>query len=175
MPVRQACGKHYLPVLITTVILILPTWMLHLKSFLRAAYTPELDENKFPPTLQVRSVHNTPIEGLWHWFLQTFGINIKDTIRHGFEIGIYNPNNDIHPYVWVVLHLPNFPCSFTIYLLEDNYFIGYGQKYYKINLTNLLNTGITTRSALRLRSLTCQARPQGMGLLFLLHPLKIAE
>ena len=165
MPVRQACGKHYLPVLIT--------WIFHLKSILRAAYTPELDENKFPPTLQVRSIHNTPIEGMWHWFLQTFGINIKDIIRQGFEIGIYNPNNAIHPYV--VPHSPIFPCSFMIHLLEDNYFTGYGQRYYKISSTNLSNTGITTRFALRLRSLTCQARPQGMGLLFPLHPLKIAE
>jgi hypothetical protein len=38
-PVKQACGKHYLPVLIA--------WICRLKSILRAAYTPELDENKF--------------------------------------------------------------------------------------------------------------------------------
>ncbi|KAF8814344.1 hypothetical protein BYT27DRAFT_7082446, partial [Phlegmacium glaucopus] len=49
-----------------------------------------------PPMLQMRSVHNTPIEGLWHWFLQTFGVNIKDTIRGGFQAGIYNPNNVVH-------------------------------------------------------------------------------
>lgn len=48
--------------------------------------------------LQMRSVHNTPIEGLWHWFLQTFGVNIKDIIRSGFTTGIYNPNNLVHPY-----------------------------------------------------------------------------
>jgi hypothetical protein len=47
----------------------------------------------------MRSVNNTPIEGLWHWFLQTFGQNIKDVIRGGFVQGIYNPNNAIHPYV----------------------------------------------------------------------------
>ena len=165
MPVRQACGKHYLP------------WTYYpnfsSESILRAAYTPELDENKFLPTLQVRSIHNMPIEGMWHWFLQTFGINIKDTIHQGFEIGIYKPNNAIHPYV--VPHSPIFLHSFMIHLLEDNYFTGYGQRYYKISSTNLLNTGTTTRSVLRLRSLTCQARPQDMGLLFLLHPLKIAE
>jgi len=86
----QACGKHYYLAVYPS---ILPEYIL------RAAYTPELDENKFPPTLQVRSVHNTPIEGVWHWFLQTFGVNIKDTIRGGYEAGIYNPNNPIHPYV----------------------------------------------------------------------------
>jgi hypothetical protein len=76
------------------------------------------------------SIHNTPIEGIWHWFLQTFGINIKDL--HGFEIGIYNHNNVIYPYA--VPHSPSFPRgSFMIHLLEDNYFTGYGQRYYKIN------------------------------------------
>ncbi|KAF8901851.1 hypothetical protein CPB84DRAFT_1815067 [Gymnopilus junonius] len=64
---------------------------------LREAYAPEIDKEQFPPMLQMRSVHNTPIEGLWHWFLQTFGHNIKDTIRSGFELGIYNPNNSVHP------------------------------------------------------------------------------
>lgn len=47
----------------------------------------------------MRSVHNTPIEGLWHWFRQTFGQNIKDTIHSGFQRGIYKPNNPLHPYV----------------------------------------------------------------------------
>jgi hypothetical protein len=63
-----------------------------------AAYTPELDTTQFPPTLQIKSIHNTPIEGLWHWFLQTFGVNIKDIIHSGFTAGIYNPNNPVHPY-----------------------------------------------------------------------------
>ena len=63
------------------------------------AYTPEIDKEEFPPMLQIKSIHNTPIEGLWHWFAQTFGQNIKDTIREGFVRGIYNPNNAIHPYV----------------------------------------------------------------------------
>jgi len=164
MPVRQDCGKYYSPVLITRIC--------HLKFILRAAYTPELDEDKFPPTLQVRSIHNTPIEGLWHWFLQTFGINIKDTIRQGFAIGIYNPNNAIHPYV---VPGPPFTKFSMLIHLQDNCLTGYGQKYYKISSTNSLNTGITTRSTLRPRSLTCQARPQDTGLLFPLHPLKIAE
>ncbi|KIJ90940.1 hypothetical protein K443DRAFT_14814 [Laccaria amethystina LaAM-08-1] len=56
---------------------------------LRVTYTPELDTTQFPPMLQIRSVHNTPIEALWHWFLQTFGVNIKDVIRSGFTTGVY--------------------------------------------------------------------------------------
>ncbi|KAF8886422.1 hypothetical protein CPB84DRAFT_1816716 [Gymnopilus junonius] len=36
---------------------------------LREAYAPEIDKEQFPPMLQMRSVHNTPIEGLWHWQL----------------------------------------------------------------------------------------------------------
>lgn len=69
------------------------------KILVREAYAPELDTEKFPPMLQMKSVHNTPIEGLWHWFLQTFGLNIKDIIRQGLQDGVYHPNNAIHQYV----------------------------------------------------------------------------
>ncbi|KAJ2935897.1 hypothetical protein H1R20_g1196, partial [Candolleomyces eurysporus] len=77
---------------------------------LREAYTPELDVTKIPPVLQLKSVHNTPIELLWHWFSDTCGLNIKEVIISGYEMGIYNPNNPIHPYVvttisFSVLHL----------------------------------------------------------------------
>jgi hypothetical protein len=79
----------------------------------REAYAPELDAEKFPPTLQMKSVHNTPIEGLWHWFLQTFGVNIKDTIRRGYETGNYNPNNLVHVYALQVNSLLPCPDKFT--------------------------------------------------------------
>jgi hypothetical protein len=51
----------------------------------------------YPPVIQIRSVHNTPIEGLWHWFLKTYGFNIKDIIVTGYRDGYYNPNNPVHP------------------------------------------------------------------------------
>ncbi|KAJ2935745.1 hypothetical protein H1R20_g1349, partial [Candolleomyces eurysporus] len=63
---------------------------------LRAAYS-DLNVDKYPPVIQIRSVHNTPIEGLWHWFLKTYGLNIKDIIVNGYRDGYYNPNNPIHP------------------------------------------------------------------------------
>ena len=66
----------------------------------RAAYTPEVNDKKYPPILQLKSVHNTPIEGLWHWFQRAKGLNIKELIRSGYLDGIYNPNHPIHPYVW---------------------------------------------------------------------------
>ena len=47
----------------------------------------------------MKSVHNTPIEGLWHWFLQMFSLNIKDVIHQGLQIGVYHPNNAVHQYV----------------------------------------------------------------------------
>ncbi|KAJ3508917.1 hypothetical protein NMY22_g16464 [Coprinellus aureogranulatus] len=64
---------------------------------LREVYAPEEDVTKFPPVVQMKSVHNTPIEGLWHWFSQTHGRNIKDDIISGYRTGIYNPNNPVHP------------------------------------------------------------------------------
>ncbi|EDR02195.1 uncharacterized protein LACBIDRAFT_309912 [Laccaria bicolor S238N-H82] len=64
---------------------------------LRAAYAPDIDATRFPAAQHLRSVHNTPIEGLWHWFLKTFGFNVRDFIRQGYLDGIYNPNNPVHP------------------------------------------------------------------------------
>ena len=69
----------------------------------REAYAPDIDVEKFPAMLQMKSVHNTPIEGLWHWFLQVYGINIKDAVRQGLVIGIYHPANAIHQYVDICL------------------------------------------------------------------------
>ncbi|KAJ2935816.1 hypothetical protein H1R20_g1278, partial [Candolleomyces eurysporus] len=63
---------------------------------LRTVYT-DFDVDKYPPMIQIRSVHNTPIEGLWHWFLKTYGLNIKDVIVNGYRDGFYNPNNPVHP------------------------------------------------------------------------------
>ena len=36
------------------------------------------------------------IEGLWHWFITSFGIDIKKVILQGKFTGIYNPGNPIH-------------------------------------------------------------------------------
>ncbi len=52
----------------------------------------------------MRSVHNTPIEGLWHWFLVNNGLNIKDAIRKGYHDGVYNPKQPGTP----VRNLPNY-------------------------------------------------------------------
>jgi len=54
------------------------------------------DSDQYPPVIQIRSVHNTPIKGLWHWFLKTSGRNIKDIIHSGYINGIYNPSNRTH-------------------------------------------------------------------------------
>jgi hypothetical protein len=60
-------------------------------------YAPDIDADKFPAAQHVRSIHNTPIEGVWHWFLTTLGFNIKDMIQQGHHDGIYNPGNPVHP------------------------------------------------------------------------------
>ena len=65
--------------------------------FYSEAYAPDIDADKFPAAQHVCSIHNTPIEGVWHWFLNTLGFNIKDMIRQGHHDGIYNPGNPVHP------------------------------------------------------------------------------
>ena len=85
--------------------------------FRREAYAPDIDNEKFPAAQHMHSIHNTPIEGLWHWFLITFGLNIKDIIRQGYLNGIYNPNNPVHLYV--------------IFFVE--------KKYYSLKFSKLFN------------------------------------
>ena len=72
------------------------------KSILRETYAPDIDGDQFPPAQHIKSIHNTPIKGLWHWFVTLFGIDIKEAIQEGKVTGIYNPGNPIHPYVLII-------------------------------------------------------------------------
>ncbi|KAF5325449.1 hypothetical protein D9619_009977 [Psilocybe cf. subviscida] len=64
---------------------------------LREAYgTGITDLAKYPPAVHVQSIHNTPIEGAWHWFSESKGRTIKSILQGGFNDGIYNSNNPIH-------------------------------------------------------------------------------
>ncbi|KAF5332113.1 hypothetical protein D9611_008101 [Ephemerocybe angulata] len=72
-------------------------YMFAYQTGMRSAYAPTIDSTHYPPFLQLKSVHNTPIEGLWHWFLKTFGVNLKVVVVSGYENGNYNPNNPVHP------------------------------------------------------------------------------
>ncbi|KAI6002579.1 hypothetical protein F5J12DRAFT_839977 [Pisolithus orientalis] len=59
-------------------------------------FAPNIDANQYPPFQFLKSVHNTPIEGLWHWFLDTKGINVKILLRSGLHDGAYHPNKSLH-------------------------------------------------------------------------------
>ncbi|KAE9391118.1 hypothetical protein BT96DRAFT_832510, partial [Gymnopus androsaceus JB14] len=60
------------------------------------AYGPDIDSAKYPAALHLKSVHNTPIEGLWHWFTNLSGINLKDELRRGYSDNIFHPGNQVH-------------------------------------------------------------------------------
>ncbi|KAF6752682.1 hypothetical protein DFP72DRAFT_1033891 [Ephemerocybe angulata] len=82
---------------------------------LRQAYSADIDVAQFPPVVQIKSVHNTPIEGLWHWFLENSGRNLKDTIVSGQTNGIFHPGDPTHAqlfnYLWpkvLQIQLDNF-------------------------------------------------------------------
>ncbi|PPQ75874.1 hypothetical protein CVT24_000811, partial [Panaeolus cyanescens] len=63
---------------------------------LRETYAPNIDSGIFRPVQHMRSVNNTPIEGVWHWYRKTFGQNIKDVIRSGYSDGIFQPDSTLH-------------------------------------------------------------------------------
>ncbi|KAJ3986983.1 hypothetical protein F5890DRAFT_1571998 [Lentinula detonsa] len=63
---------------------------------IREAYAPDINSDKYPAALHLKSVHNTPIEGLWHWFTNTMGVNLKDELRRGYTDGFFHPGSQIH-------------------------------------------------------------------------------
>jgi hypothetical protein len=71
--------------------------------FARKTYAPDIDEDSYPPVVQVKSVHNTPIEGCWRWFLKTQGRDFKDTVKSGLQEGIYTPGNQLHMHVVIFI------------------------------------------------------------------------
>jgi hypothetical protein len=47
----------------------------------------------------VKSVHNTPIEGFWHWLREVCGLNMHELILMGKVLYIFNPADPAHVYV----------------------------------------------------------------------------
>ncbi|KAJ3746753.1 hypothetical protein DFH05DRAFT_1534510 [Lentinula detonsa] len=60
------------------------------------AYAPNINSDKYPAAVHLKSVHNTPIEGLWHWFTDTMGFNLKEELRQGYKDGIFYPGSQPH-------------------------------------------------------------------------------
>ncbi|KAJ7647950.1 hypothetical protein FB45DRAFT_975407 [Roridomyces roridus] len=63
---------------------------------LKSSYAPKIDLIRYPAFVAVRSVNNTPIEGLWRWFQEQVGKNLYIQVTKGRDEGIFNPNNPIH-------------------------------------------------------------------------------
>ena len=47
----------------------------------------------------LKSIHNTTIEGIWHWLCKTSEHNFLHKVRRGYDQGIFNPNDPRHVYV----------------------------------------------------------------------------
>ncbi|KAI6140184.1 hypothetical protein BKA82DRAFT_4332055 [Pisolithus tinctorius] len=66
------------------------------QTVLHMVFAPNVDANQCLPFQFLNSVHNTPIKGLWHWFLDTKGINVKILLQSGLHDGVYHPNKSLH-------------------------------------------------------------------------------
>lgn len=99
---------------------------------LRTTFAPDIDVDSYPPVLQVKSTHNTPIEGCWHWLLKTTGHDFRDVVRSGLHNGIYNPNHELHMYVptsyWILFIL------YSIYSQYRNLFKWLWPKILQVSL-----------------------------------------
>lgn len=125
--------------------------------FARTTFAPDIDVDSFPPMVQVKSINNTPIEGCWHWFLKTMGLDFRDVVRAGLHNGIYNPHHKLHMYVLVAI------CDSVLlnqHFDPETYSNGYGLKYYRSSLTSFLTIGITTASDTNLTNqMSLELRP----------------
>lgn len=74
--------------------------MIHAHQRLRLEAAPEFTVERWPPSVQVQSKHNTPIEGFWRWKRQGEGHSIRESINTGKVEGLFNQNNDLHVYVF---------------------------------------------------------------------------
>jgi hypothetical protein len=70
----------------------------------RLEAAPEFTIEQWPASVQVQSKHNTPIEGFWRWKRQGEGHSIRESISIGNTEGLFNPNNELHVYVFQLRH-----------------------------------------------------------------------
>jgi len=77
----------------------------------RTAYAPDIDLARYPALVALKSTNNTPIESLWHWFQDQCGKNLYLQITKGRDEGLFNPNNQIHVYIQVLLSTETFLIS----------------------------------------------------------------
>ncbi|KAJ8081664.1 hypothetical protein PM082_007510 [Marasmius tenuissimus] len=70
--------------------------MIQFQKDLKAQYAPDIDQEKFPACAQIKSVHNTPIESLWHWLQEHEGMNLYSLITYGRDAGFYHPHDNVH-------------------------------------------------------------------------------
>ncbi|KAF4568635.1 hypothetical protein EYR36_010648 [Pleurotus pulmonarius] len=70
--------------------------MVRAQETLRSRFAPEFSDDKWPPTVQVQSKRNTPIESFWSWQRKGEGFNIKHAILSGKATGLFNPGCQLH-------------------------------------------------------------------------------
>jgi hypothetical protein len=69
---------------------------MQLMSSCRLEAAPEFSVEEWPPSVQVQSKHNTPIEGFWRWKREGEGFSIREAILTGKNNGLFNPSSDLH-------------------------------------------------------------------------------
>ncbi|KAL1697665.1 hypothetical protein EV121DRAFT_219172, partial [Schizophyllum commune] len=68
---------------------------------------PEYTVEKWPPCVQLSSVHNTPIESFWRQQRQGEGYNIRSVLEDGRDRGLFDPNDPVavNTLYWVFVPL----------------------------------------------------------------------
>ncbi|KAI8891911.1 hypothetical protein BC833DRAFT_613052 [Globomyces pollinis-pini] len=68
----------------------------------------------------VASTRNIKIEALWSRFLKAKGFTLMDTLKEGFEIGIYDPEDTFEYFLFLYIWIPLIQRYLTEYLEHCN-------------------------------------------------------
>ncbi|KAJ7638088.1 hypothetical protein B0H17DRAFT_960876 [Mycena rosella] len=82
-------------------------WQYAFQSTLRESFALNIDPLFYAVYMVLKSVHNTVIEGFWHWLKTKMGLNLKAIIIQGKQEHIFDSNVTFHVmlFYWIFMQL----------------------------------------------------------------------
>ncbi|KAJ6533913.1 hypothetical protein DFH09DRAFT_932519 [Mycena vulgaris] len=81
-------------------------WQYAIQDALRHAFAPDIDPEIYLICRIIKSVHNTIIEGFWHWFKGKKGLNLKTLILVGKQEQIFSAEVEFHLSLFYWIFVP---------------------------------------------------------------------
>ncbi|KAF4600764.1 hypothetical protein EYR38_005409 [Pleurotus pulmonarius] len=75
-------------------------WQYALHQALRDMFASEVDQRIYPPLVVLKSVHNTVIEGFWHWLREKMGFSLREHLLRGKSEHRFSPSSVLHHHLF---------------------------------------------------------------------------